>query len=166
LPGTNEKIKPVMPEDNAPWPSPEVAVQIVEARIGKRYRETARSKDLNFARRMFKEDSALTREQFTSAYDKRNDDWWHEHQGLLHLHHMVEKDRVHEMIDKILVEEQKKSRQQKKSDTAPQFYAAAAVKARAQKDIQDPLIAQTTLDGDDDDILSPAEKAAYMRLVR
>ncbi len=92
---------PAVPPNDAPWPSPETAVQIVEAKLGKPYRDSAREKQINAAKRMFKEDRSLTRAQFEDAYNERNDEWWHEHKGLLHLTHMVEKDRVHDMLDRI-----------------------------------------------------------------
>lgn len=92
--------KPVMPPESARW-CPEIAVQIVEAKLGKYYREAARKKEIAAAQRMIKEDPTLTCEQFIAAYDERDDEWWHDHKGLLHLHHMVEKDRVHEMLDRI-----------------------------------------------------------------
>lgn len=90
-----------MPPADAPWPCPETAVRIVEAKLGKAYRANARDKQLVFAKRMFREDPDLTRAQFETAYDERDDDWWHKHKGLLHVQHMVEKDRVHEMLDRI-----------------------------------------------------------------
>lgn len=93
-------IKPLMPPPETKWCA-EIAVQIVEAKLGKYYRQASRVKQVNFAKRMFKDDPDLTREQFISAYDERNDDWWRNHKGLLHMQHMVEKDRVHEMLDKI-----------------------------------------------------------------
>lgn len=93
-------IKPLMPPLETKWCA-EIALQIVEAKIGKYYRQSAREKQLNFAQRMFKDDPELTREQFEMAYDERNDQWWHDHKGLLHMQHMVEKDRVHDMLDKI-----------------------------------------------------------------
>ncbi len=87
-----------MPPDDVKWDA-EAAVQIVEAKLGKRYREAARIKEINAAKKMLRDDPELSREDFTRAYDERNDAWWHEHVGLLHLHYMVEKDRVHSTLE-------------------------------------------------------------------
>lgn len=106
-----------MPEPDAKWCA-ETAVQIVEFKLQKRYRDAARTKQLNAAKRMLKEDPALTREQFEAAYDERNDDWWHQHKGLLHLNHLVEKDRVHEMLDRIEARKATKPRSVGKGTTS------------------------------------------------
>jgi hypothetical protein len=92
--------KPTMPPGDAKW-CPETLVQIVEAKIKKPYREASREKQIAAARRILREDPELTRERFVLAYDERDDDWWHEKKGLLHVNHMAEKDRVHEMLDRI-----------------------------------------------------------------
>lgn len=122
-------IKPLTPALDVKW-CPETAVQVVEAKIGKYYRESARTKQVNAAKRMLKEDPDLTREQFVMAYDERNDDWWREHKGVLHLNHMVEKDRVHEMLDRIEGRANKgptKTSEQKKPATfsVPNFTGAS-----------------------------------------
>ncbi len=68
----------------------EKVVQYAEWCNQKRYRETARKKQINAAQAMHKDDPDLTLAQFKQAYDERNDDWWHEHKGLLHVEHMRE----------------------------------------------------------------------------
>ncbi len=85
----------------------EKVVQYAEWCNQKRYRETARKKQINAAQAMHKDDPDLTLAQFKQAYDERNDDWWHEHKGLLHVEHMREKDRVHEMLDRIEAKEKR-----------------------------------------------------------
>ena len=100
--------KPTMPPDDVKW-CPETMVQLTEAKLGKRYRETTRDKQVNAARRILREDPELTREQYILAYDERDDDWWHEHKGPLHVNHMAEKDRVHAMLDRIEVNNARKS---------------------------------------------------------
>jgi len=91
---------PEMPLQSARWCA-ETLVQIVEAKNQKYYRKTTREKQIKAAQRILREDPELTRERFVLAYDERNDDWWSDHKGLLHVNHMAEKDRVHEMLERI-----------------------------------------------------------------
>lgn len=95
-----KNLPPEVPSLTAEW-NAETAVMVVEAKIGKHYAPVMRQKQLGFANRMFKEDKDVTREQFEKAYDDRNDEWWIERNGSLHLQNLVEKDRLHTILSKL-----------------------------------------------------------------
>jgi len=84
----NPKTPPVMPHETAKWCA-ETVVQIVEARLNKRFLEVARGKrqkcqrerQLDAGKKII--DAKVTREEFIMAYDDRNDQWWNERNGEL-----------------------------------------------------------------------------------
>jgi len=81
-------VPPVMPPETAKWCA-ETVVQIVEARLNKRFLEVVRSKSqksqrerqLDAGKKIIA--AKVTREEFISAYDNRNDQWWVERNGVL-----------------------------------------------------------------------------------
>jgi hypothetical protein len=87
---------PTMPPDSAKW-NAETMVQIVEVKLGKRFSEVVRGKmsrrerQLNAAERIFKafKKTTFTRDDFTRAYDERNDAWWRSTKGDLTVEHMA-----------------------------------------------------------------------------
>jgi hypothetical protein len=67
------QIKPAMPAPTALWPSAETAVQIVEAKKGRRYSDTTRTQELTEAKKVLKmeyDDGLLTRRHFEDAWDE------------------------------------------------------------------------------------------------
>jgi|SRR5262245_1626135 len=77
------KGPPQMPPVDAPWPSKETAVQIVEAKKGRIYSSTTRKQELaeaNAILSMSIDNVTITREQFESAWDDlASSSWWEEH---------------------------------------------------------------------------------------
>lgn len=78
-----KKIEPVMVPQDAPWPSRETVVQIVEAKKGRIYSDTTRKQELQEAGKILEmtfENAPITREQFESAWDElASSSWWEEH---------------------------------------------------------------------------------------
>jgi hypothetical protein len=80
---TEPKGPPVIPPVDAPWPSRETAVQIVEAKKGRIYSNITRKQELEEAGKilaMTVDDTPITREQFENAWDDMaSSSWWEEH---------------------------------------------------------------------------------------
>jgi hypothetical protein len=83
---------PAMPLDNAKW-NAETLVDIVEAKIGSRFSEKLRGarsqryRQLEAAKKIIA--VQVTREEFVSAYDDRNDNWWRSNKGKLTVEDMA-----------------------------------------------------------------------------
>lgn len=95
--------KPEMPPDVMRW-SAEKLVQVTEARLGKYYSDQSRPDQLKAAQKILQK--KVTEEQYIAAYDDRNDDWWHQKKGLLHVVHMAARTdrgqmRIVEILDKL-----------------------------------------------------------------
>ncbi len=80
---SKKKTEPLMPPQDAPWPSRETAVQIVEAKKGRIYSDTTRKQELGEASKILEmtvDNALITREQFESAWDElASSSWWDEH---------------------------------------------------------------------------------------
>jgi DNA-binding transcriptional regulator GbsR (MarR family) len=77
------KGPPVMPPQDAPWPSRETAVQIVEAKKGRIYSNTTRKQELEEVGKILEMSIGgmrISREQFEYAWDDiASSGWWEEH---------------------------------------------------------------------------------------
>jgi predicted transcriptional regulator len=69
----------------APKWNPEAMVTKAEELRGKTYSEAARPKEINAAKKILKRKPDSTPEEFEKVFKQRNDDWWHEHCGLLNV---------------------------------------------------------------------------------
>ena len=64
-------------------------VKATEERLGKTYRESQRAKQVEAAQQLLSQHPDLTLASYLRSYDARNDAWWQEKNGLLHVTHMA-----------------------------------------------------------------------------
>jgi DNA-binding transcriptional regulator GbsR (MarR family) len=80
-------IAPVSSKQSArreKWNEQAMVAKAEELR-GKAYSEMTRPKEINAAKKIFKRHPESTLEEFERVFAHRNDDWWHEHCGLLNV---------------------------------------------------------------------------------
>lgn len=107
---------PSEPDMSGTWLA-ETVVQYAEYCNGRRYTDLQRRKEIEAARAIHREDPGLTLEQFKQAYDQRNDSWWQERKGKLHVTDLKRDDRIHKMLD--IVQAQKEKGTRKKAPPKP-----------------------------------------------
>ena len=107
------KGPPVMPAVDAPWPSREIAVQIVEAKKGRIYSTTTRKQELEEAGKILEmtvDNAPITREQFESAWDDlASSSWWEEHGKPCMIKYLRRDDTIIGIIKKLAKKGQKRA---------------------------------------------------------
>lgn len=111
-------IRPVMPTGEDGQFTPEVILQVFEARRGRRYpnlgnrsEERMRDTELEWCRKLHVLSADLWTENaeenikllcaICSQQENRREQWWLKRHGYMHPHQLVEKDRLHTMYDEM-----------------------------------------------------------------
>jgi hypothetical protein len=131
------KGPPVMPTADAPWPSRETAVQIVEAKKGRIYSATTRKQELEEAGKvleMIVDNAPITREQFESAWDDlASSSWWEEHGKPCMIKYLRRDDTVVGIIKKLQSRQKRVVINSAQTGTRPSFLVS---EERRQKNIE------------------------------
>ncbi len=119
-------IRPVMPTGEDGQFTPEVVLQVFEARRGRRYpnigkkpEERMRDTELDWCRKLLELGADLwTRsaarnikllDKICSQQENRREQWWLKKHGTMNPHQLVEKDRLHTMYDEMQREKAERS---------------------------------------------------------